>query len=81
LVGQAEANVRDELLERHRDTMPQRPFRRCVLALVLGIDAREASSKGICRFTMKIATGILGGVTDQNILRETIFVWMHFFLA
>jgi hypothetical protein len=30
---------------------------------------------------MKIATGILGGVTDRNILRETIFVWTHFFLA
>ena len=29
----------------------------------------------------EIATGILGGVTDQNLPPRNIFVWMHFFLA
>jgi len=42
---------------------------------------KRASSKRICSFSTKIVTGIPGGVTDQNILRGTIFVWMHFFLA
>jgi hypothetical protein len=60
-------NLCDELLEqrRSREIQPE----------------GEARSTRICRITMKIATGIRAGVTDQNILRETIFVWMHFFLA
>jgi hypothetical protein len=77
LVGRAEAKF------------PQRPFETgiaggcCgrVFAFELGINLREARSRRICRFAMKNATGVLGGVTNQNILRESIFVWMHFFLA
>jgi hypothetical protein len=77
LVGRAEAKF------------PQRPFETgiaggCfgrVFAFELGINLREARSRRICRFAMKIATGVLGRVTDQNLLPRNIFVWMHFFLA
>ncbi len=37
--------------------------------------------RGLAASRRKSFTGILGGVTDQNILGEIIFVWMHFFLA
>jgi hypothetical protein len=75
LVGQAEAKF------------PQRPFETgiaggcCgrVFAFELGINRREADSGRICRFTMKIATGVLGGVTDQNILRRNYFCLDAFF--